>query len=378
MRLALLAARLPPAHDGVGDHAHRLAGALQSDGHDVMVLTAGEATTWDGVRLEITGERWGPLATARAVAALRAYRAEALVVEYTPFLYGARSQTPLTLLLAARASGIRSAVLVHEAFHAHGSAAVRSTWKARAFALRDRLTLASADVICVPSVGRAASVALHLPDARDRIAFVPIGANVEPPARYRRRPQTPVTIVAFGVVMPRRRLERSIAAVAQLIAGGTDVRFDIIGRTFDAGYAAELAERAGAAGIARYVRFRGELSPAELSRELATATVAIHTAEEGSVASSGSLLALLAHGVPTVALRTRFDDPVFDGVLHYAGDDAGLASSLLALATEPQCADGMSPAAATAYRLNFGWPTVARRLGEALRMEAADARLVAA
>ncbi len=240
------------------------------------------------------------------------------------------------------------------------------------------MTLASADVICVPSVQRAASVALHVPEGRDRIAFVPIGANVEPPARYRRRPQTPVTIVAFGVVMPRRRLERGITAVAHLIASGIDVRFDIIGRTFDTGYAAELAERAAAAGIGRYVRFRGELSPAELSRELATATVAIHAAAEGSVASSGSLLALLAHGVPTVALRSRFDDPVFDGMLHYAGDDAELASSLLAFATEPQCADGISPAAATRYRLHFGWPTVARRLGEALRMEAADARLVAA
>ncbi len=116
MKLALLAARLPPAHDGVGDHAVRLADALVSDGHDVVVLTAGEAPPAAGVRFEITGKHWGPLATARAVAAMRACRADALVVEYTPFLYGARSLAPLALLLAARASGIRSAVIVHEGF----------------------------------------------------------------------------------------------------------------------------------------------------------------------------------------------------------------------------------------------------------------------
>lgn len=378
MKLAVLAARLPPANDGVGDHADRLACALAAAGHEVVVVTAGEAAPRAEYRLEIAGGTWGALATARAIAVLREQRVDGLAVEYTPFLYGARSQTPLAVLLAARALRVRSVALVHEAFHNRGGGAVRSGWKGGIFAARDAATLAHADAIAVPSAARAETIAQHLPGARARIALVPIGANVEPPPLYSRRAGMPVTIVAFGVVMPRRRLERCIAALARLAARGTDVRLDIIGRTHDAGYAAEIATRAGRAGIADRVRLRGELTPAELSRAFGAAAAAIHTAEEGSIAPSGSLLALLAHGVPTVALRTRSDDPVFSGVLHYADDDAELAASLFALTSEPRCAHGLSRAATACYKTHFAWPIVASGVCETLTMEAEDARLVTA
>jgi len=39
MKIALLAARMPPACDGVGDHADRLAQTLSERGHDVFAMT---------------------------------------------------------------------------------------------------------------------------------------------------------------------------------------------------------------------------------------------------------------------------------------------------------------------------------------------------
>jgi glycosyltransferase involved in cell wall biosynthesis len=378
MKLALLAARLPPATDGVGDHADRLACALTDAGHDVVAITAGEAAPPARYRLEITGASWGPLATARALEVLRAERADALIVEYTPFLFGSRSQTPLAMLLAARALRIRSVAIAHEAFHAPGSTATPAAWRSAIFAARDAATLVNADAIAVPSAARAAAIVERLPSVRDRIVVVPIGANVEPPPAYEYRPRRPATVVAFGVVMPRRRLEHCVSALARVVAGGGDLRLDIIGRKHDPRYAARIAALAASAGIGDRVRFRGALEPHQLSRELGGATAAIHTAQEGSIASSGSLLALLAHGLPTVALRTLADDPVFSGAISYADDDAALAASLHTLTTEASCASGLGRAASDCYRNNFAWTTVATRLQPALCREHPDARLVTA
>ena len=378
MKLALLAARLPPATDGVGDHADRLARALADAGHDVVALTAGEAAPPAQYQLEISGGSWGPIATARALAVLRAERFDALIVEYTPFLFGARSQTPLALLLAARALRIRSVAIAHEAFHARGSSAAPSAWRSALFAARDAATLACADTIAVPSATRALALAARLPSVRDRITVVPIGANVEPPAAYERLPRTPATVVAFGVVMPRRRLERCVTALAHVVAGGGDLRLDIIGRKHDLQYATRIAALAASAGVGDRVRFRGALGPEALSHELGAASAAIHTAQEGSIASSGSLLALLAHGLPTVALRTGADDPVFSGAVSYADDDTALAAALVAVTTEAGCASVLSRAAAECYRNNFAWTTVATRLQLTLAREHTDARLVTA
>ena len=378
MKLALLAARLPPANDGVGDHADRLAGALADAGHAVIAIAAGEAAPPADYRLELTGASWGALATARAISVLRARRVDALIVEYTPFLYGARSQTPLAMLLAARALRIRSIAIAHEAFHPQRTAATPDAVRAKFFGARDALTLMCADAIAVPSAARADAVAQHVPAARGRITIVPIGANVEPPALYRRSPGRPSTIVAFGVVMPRRRLERSVAALERLVAGGDDVRLDIIGRVHDAHYARAIAELARRAGVGDRIRFRGELPPEAISRELGSAAAAIHTTAEGSIASSGSLLALLAHGIPTVALRTHADDAVFDGAVTYADDDVSLASSLHTITTESRCANGLTQAATACYRTHFAWPTVADRIAHALYGERTDARLATA
>jgi glycosyltransferase involved in cell wall biosynthesis len=107
--------------------------------------------------------------------------------------------------------------------------------------------------------------------------------------------------------------------------------------------------------------------------------MAVHASREGSIASSGSLLALLAHGVPTVALATRFDDPIFDGALRYADDDeAGLTRALQRLLDEPAAGAALSHAAFERARACFGWPLVAERVEQALEGEPRDARLVAA
>jgi glycosyltransferase involved in cell wall biosynthesis len=368
MKIALLAPYLPPANDGVGDHADRLAQTLVAAGHDVTVISVGEALPAMGYTLELVGRKWGPFATTRAIVALHRHRVEAVIVEYTPFLYGGRSIAALAVLLAARLLRVRSAIVVHEAFYKTGSAAVRSTVKGKLLRMRDAATIRCADVVAVPSATRRAEVLSQLAVVKDRIVIVPIAANVEPPASYRHCAGALKTIVSFGVVMPRRRLEHAVRAVAQMIALGEDIRLDIIGRTHDSAYAKLITELAAERGIADRVNFVGELEPQQISIALSRAAVAIHAAREGSVRSSGSLLALLSHGVPTIALRTPYDDEIFADAVRFVDDQSSsLVAALLALTTETRASNELTAAGVRCYGANFGWPIAADRLQLALR-----------
>jgi glycosyltransferase involved in cell wall biosynthesis len=366
MRIALVAARLPPATDGVGDHADKLARALAAAGHEVTVISAGDANPSTAYRLERVGGRWSTAASARAIGLLRGRRIEGVLIEYTPFLYGARSPAPLAVLAAARALGVRNVLIVHEAFYAGGTSAVKSSWKAALLGARDTATISLADVIAVPSRARANALTARLPATRNRVVVVPIGANIEPPANYHRAEHLPATVVSFGVVMPRRRLEHAINAVAQLAADGNNLQFDIIGRTHDKDYAAAMLELAARRGIGDRVRFRGQLAPAQISNEFGAAVAAVHAPHEGSIPSSGSLLALLAHGVPTIALRTAADDDVFRDALIFADDEPALAKALREIVREPQTAKRLESDAQACYQTNFAWATAADRLQQAL------------
>jgi polysaccharide biosynthesis protein PslF len=380
VKIAVLAARLPPATDGVGDHAAKLAGALAAADHDVVVISAGEAEPRAGYRLELAGGSWGSADTLRAVALFVQERADALVVEYTPFLYGARSLAPLALLLAARARNVPSAIVAHEAFYARSHDGVGgSALKAAFLTARDRIVLSAANEVIVPSGERASRIAGIIPALCGRTNVVRIGANVEPPPAYERVAASPAELVAFGVVSPRRRLDRAIDALALLLAEGRDIVLKIVGRIYDRGYAAEMLLRAQALGISERVEFCGERTPAELSALLAGATAAIHAAREGAIASSGALLALLAHGVPTVAVRTADDDAVFADALQYAGDTPeAVASAVRTLIKRPDDARALSARAVALYQTQFGWDTVAAGVLRTLNKERTDARLVTA
>lgn len=366
LKIALLAARLPPVYDGVGDHADRLARTLQQLGHEVAVITAGSVPEAPVYPVERLGSGWGLRAAIRAAAVLRAMRPDGVVVEYTPFLYGARSVVPIALLIAARRLRIRSAVVVHEAFYAPGSDALNSALKAWLSTVRDALTLVLADRIAVPGAARAHAIALRLPVVRDRLDVVPIGANIEAPPAFRREPLRPARIVMFGVVSRRRRLDLALEAVSQLVREGTDVYLDVIGRIYEADYARTISAQAQTDGIGERVVFHGELPADTLSATLGAATVAVHAAREGAIASSGSLLALLAHGLPVLAVRTANDDPIFAGAVRYVDDGAALLAALREVVADPAGTAELAAAGFERWRSTFRWDRVAEGIVTAL------------
>jgi glycosyltransferase involved in cell wall biosynthesis len=85
-------------------------------------------------------------------------------------------------------------------------------------------------------------------------------------------------------------------------------------------------------------------------------------------------LALLAHGVPTVALRTPYDDAVFDGAVAVAADESQLAVRLQSLLGDLAARRTLGAAAAACYAENFSWTTVAGRLRRSLDVADHDRR----
>jgi glycosyltransferase involved in cell wall biosynthesis len=253
--------------------------------------------------------------------------------------------------------------MVHEIFYASGSASIKSRPKALYFGLRDTAALLMASRISVPNSTRRERIVSRLPELANRVDIIPIAANIEPEPHYRRtpRPHEPIELVAFGIVMPRRRYELAMESLKEL-RRTLDVRLTIIGRVFDEHehYMRKCLDYAEYNGIAPFVEFTGALDSREISRRLSEAHLGIHTASEGATRSSGSLLALLAHGVPVVAARTEGDDDCFADSLTYADDNPiALANAIASLVREATFAEETGRRAQERYFADFDWRAIA-------------------
>jgi|GEM_PF-2499408 len=365
MNIVLVAPRFPPSYDGVGDHAEHLALAFAEAGHDVIVLTEGtERSRSASYEIRVVGAAWNTGAIRDACRCISAARADLLVIEYTPFLFGASSMAPVVLTMMARSRGIHVATIAHEAFHAE-RAGIRNSAKRRFLQMRDRLVLSSAHTLCVATEALCSRIAQEVPAASHRLSLVPIGANVEPAADQRRRPGIDgrARLVTFGVVMPRRRIELQIRALANLVRDGCDAELHVLGRIFDVEYADASRSLAVELGLSDRVHLRGALPREEITAELLAADVALHTAEEGSIPSSGALLALMAHGLPIAAAMTPYDlAPLTECQLRLPAEPAAFAEGVARLLTGAVDGPAMGDRARAIYERRYGWREIAERI----------------
>lgn len=369
MKVALVAPRYPPEMDGVGDHAAKVARALVGLGHDVVVITTGQPRTGDTVDVRIVGKSWSIAAAVRAAGIVRATRAHAVIFEYTPFLFGARSLAPL---LVPMLCGAPTFAFVHEIFYDSGTPSVRSRWKKIYFDYRDRAVLASCRGIFVPNIARRDRILAKVGNAyAPKITIVPIGSNLEPSDGRRWSPEARnghrKRIVTFGVVAGRRRLERAIDALGILKGRNVDAELRIVGRIWDQPYADACRARARDAGVFDLVTFTGSLPEAAIGEEFVRADAVAYMAAEGLTSSAGSLLASFAYGAPVVATRNPHDETRLGQVVMLADDTAEDFADALGVAfARPHEMAERAAAATDLYRSTFGWDasaaTIARRL----------------
>ncbi|MFD1721251.1 glycosyltransferase family 4 protein [Amnibacterium endophyticum] len=372
-RVLLVCGDLRPGLDGVADYVTRLAAELRAAGATVRILCTGPEPSPPGARS--VGRRWTPSALATAARAARG--ADVVHVQFAPSMYRFRAGIGLLPPALGRAPLV---VTLHE----YGWWRWERALPGRLWRLVERRRLADRETVLL--VPRAAAAVVTNPAhaavlqrrfaGRVRSTAVPIGANVGVAevdrATARREVRAELGVAAdavlvafFGFVHPVKGVRYLAEAVATLVAEGRDVHLLVVGgfeslalpadeaRAFER----ELRGQVADAGAGERTAFTGFLAADAASRLLAACDLACLPFTAGVTAKSGSLLTVLAHGLPT--LVTAPPD----------GADPELADGLRVLTASP-VRDGA--ALATGLRRLLDDPGLAARVAEAGKAWAAE------
>jgi glycosyltransferase involved in cell wall biosynthesis len=362
MNVAIFGPRYSPNYDGVGDHAAWIADALIDAGHDVVVVTESLAAR---PRCEVVRiGRWDLRALGTIAAALRGRRIDVALFEYTPFNFGSRTFTPHALAIALRLRGTRVATFLHEAFYRPRGTNPMPPLKALALGVRDAVMTAASHAVFAASPERADAIVAAVPFFRSRVHVIPIGANVEPAPReiWTPPPGPPYRLVTFGVVAARRRIDLIVEMIARAAQRGIRIELTVLGRIYDRAYAERCETRARDLAVADRVRFTRELPPAEVTRTMSDAHLAVHALYEGAISSSGSLLAVLAHGIPLLAVRTPRDERIFESLAVFTSEDPdAMLDDALALIASSDGGAALGRRARARYESDFAWRSIAER-----------------
>jgi len=335
MRIALLSAEYPPRPGGVGDYTRRLDEALVARGHNIFVLTIfdfslqildlGPPETNQKSNIKYQKTDWGWRCWPVVIAALAELRPDILHIQYQTGAYGMHPAINLLPWRLRRMPGRpRVAVTAHDLLppYLFPKAGPLRGWVTR------RL-LADADAVVVTNESDFAEVMrLRIRDwrleaARQSLisnlqppALIPIGSNipVAPPPGYERAAwrgwlglaADNILIAYFGLISRSKGLDVLLDALARL---PERFRLLVIGGAAtlpeDRAYAAEIERQLDERRLRERVIFTGHRAEAEVSAHLLAADMAALPFADGASFRRGSLLATLAHGVPTL---TTTDD----------------------------------------------------------------------
>jgi polysaccharide biosynthesis protein PslF len=346
MHIALLSAEYPPQPGGVGDYTRQLGETLAARGDHVSVFTIYDLrfTIYDlnddnrrsdtlDRRLDWDWNSWRAL-----IAALDRTRPDVLHIQYQTGAYGMH---PAINLLPWRLRHLPGrpavAVTAHDLllpylFPRAGSMRRWVTWR----------LLADADAVVVTNEEDLAEATRYLrQDTRDKRqetgdresmpglrspvsglrspVLIPIGSNipVAPPEGYDRgawrarlQIEAGMTLVAyFGLISRTKGLDVLLDALGRL---PSSYRLLVVGGAAtapeDRVYAEEVRREIDDRGLGRRVTITGHCAPEVVSAHLLAADLAALPFADGASFRRGSLLATLAHGLPTITTQPTTDD----------------------------------------------------------------------
>ncbi|MBC7431942.1 MAG: glycosyltransferase [Rubritepida sp.] len=154
---------------------------------------------------------------------------------------------------------------------------------------------------------------------------MPTPSNIPVTASEGLRSPVRVKIIHFGQIRPLKGLEELAAvmgslrdeAVDRLLMGGVPKGYE--------GYAGEIAERFACAGVT----VRLNLTPEQISQEMASAHVGIFAFPDGADERRGSLIAAMAHGVLCVTTHSgRTPQSLKDATIGVEVKDGSSAEAL--------------------------------------------------
>lgn len=382
MRVCFISGEYPPIVGGIGDYTQRLARALVALGHQVAVVTSVAAAedAEEGAMAQEAENLWVlPLLPDWGLRRLPAIRrtVDDLRPDIVHLQYqtGAFGMSPAVNLLPA---WLRRHPFVTTFHDLRVPYLFPKAGRLRAFL--NRVLIRRSDAIVATNEADRRALARLGAGLKPAVWLIPIGSNIAPPeaipadaiAAWRERVGVGADgalLCHFGFLAEGKGIDVLFAALKRLRDDGTDVKLLMIGgRSGDIDVTGGAFERAalarlGGLGVADAVVWTDYLPEAEVSAALRAADVGVLPFDDGASLRHGTLMAALAHGLPTVT--TRLND----------GEDAiepGGAPVLVAgdncLLTPPRDVAAL----AEAVRTLLESPALRARLSEGARRLAAE------
>ncbi len=330
IKVALITAEYPPQQGGVGDYTACLGAALVRAGCAVEVLTTDpasgvpvpplDASGCAGsdeagrvqVRREVHGWGWGLWPEMARL--LGASRPDVAIIQYQTGAYGLHPAiNGLPGWLRRRVPGLRVITTMHDLREPYlfPKAGRTRRWV-------NRVLMGQSAAVVVTNPQDAAALP---PDLARKAAGIPIGANItpHPPPGWSREswraardiPLDVPLAAYFGFLNSSKGLDTLLRALQQVRAGGAPVHLLMVGGGIGS---SDPTNRATAAAITRLTRdlgvadaihWTGYVPPSGVSAALLSADLAVLPFADGASFRRGSLLAMMAHGLPVVSTQPR-------------------------------------------------------------------------
>ncbi len=372
MKIVLLSAEYPPMPGGVGDYTRNLGMALLQRGHDVAVLTGAGVDPDRRQKVQVIRlplHRWNWRCWRVVRHALVDLKPDILHIQYQTGAYGMH---PAINLLPWRlrpwTNRPRIVATAHDLLppYLFPKAGPIRDWVTRRLLIDADAAIATNEIDAALLRGWGAGRGHHV------LATIPIGANVTvaPPPAYERQAWraclgiTPgMTLIAyFGLISRSKGIDTLVQALTHLpdtfcllVIGGEATA------PHDRAFAGEVLKQIAAARLEGRVHLTGYCDEATVSAHLLASDLAALPFVDGASFRRGSLLATLAHGVPTIT--TPGAAALIDKthvLLTPAGDAAALADAIALLANDPTLRARLSAGGAT-LAAQFSWEEIARR-----------------
>jgi glycosyltransferase involved in cell wall biosynthesis len=322
-RLIMISGDFPPRISGVGDYAWHIATTSSTLGANVTVVTttdrfARESFTNADIDIRNVMNLW-QLSEARKIFQVLNEADDKTIVDiqyYCPFTYGRRLLINfLPFMIRMMYSRVKIIVTMH------------GFWEqSLKFRLRTLPMLRTAHGIIYVDRLNQAVIKKYSGLPEKRLKFIPLAGNIPPVScneelrkTWRRElglADTDIAISFFGGIGRNKGFEYLIEAleiarnkkgmqVILLAIGGFHT--DVMGNA----YQTEINSLINKLNLKKYVRILESLNSADVSKYLHAADIAVYPFLNGVGENSGSMLAALAHGLPTIITKGPANDTSF-------------------------------------------------------------------
>lgn len=321
MRVCFVCGEFPPMEGGLGDYTWHLSQALERLGIEAFVVTSQQARTSQEHVYPVV-ERWNWTGWLRIAEVLREVQPTIVHIQYQAACYGLSPFIGgLPLAVKGTLAGARVVTTFHDLLPVYlfPKAGPLRHLPASALALAsDRVVLTAPDGLWEPPLAQLLET---YPALGQRIAIIPIGSNI-PVVRLtkkeRERLRTlwsvgegEIVLCHFGFLHPNKGLDVLLEALARLAGSGLAWKLVMIGGAVGASDPTQLDEqrrvrsRIEELRLGEHMIWTGFLRPDEISTSLQSADIAVLPFRGGASLRHGTLMAVMAHGLPTITTAPK-------------------------------------------------------------------------